>query len=85
MAIVRGIHRRPVNSPHKGPVKRKMFPFDDVIMHKNNYSGTLQLIQITAIALKVANRSKPAVAVTWTSPIETKVTEASTKYSRLPI
>ena len=27
-----GIHRRPVNSPHKGPVTRKMFPFDDVIM-----------------------------------------------------
>ena len=23
----------PVNSPHKGPVMRKMFPFDDVIMH----------------------------------------------------
>ena len=23
----------PVNSPHKGPVSRKMFPFDDVIMH----------------------------------------------------
>ena len=22
-----------VNSPHKGPVTRKMFPFDDVIMH----------------------------------------------------
>ena len=22
----------PVNSPHKGPVMRKMFPFDDVIM-----------------------------------------------------
>ena len=22
----------PVNSPHKGPVARKMFPFDDVIM-----------------------------------------------------
>ena len=30
--IVRGIHRSPVNSLHKGPVKRKMFPFDDVIM-----------------------------------------------------
>ena len=27
-----GIHRPPVNSPHKGPVTRKMFPFDDVIM-----------------------------------------------------
>ena len=24
----------PVNSPHKGPVTRKMFPFDDVIMTK---------------------------------------------------
>ena len=32
LAFVKGIHRWPVNSPHKGPVKRKMFPFDDVIM-----------------------------------------------------
>ena len=24
----------PVNSPHKGPVTRKMFPFDDVIMDR---------------------------------------------------
>ena len=32
LAFVRGIHRRPLNSPHKWPVTRKMFPFDDVIM-----------------------------------------------------
>ena len=32
LAFVRGIHRGPVNSPHKGSVTRKMFPFDDVIM-----------------------------------------------------
>ena len=32
LAIVRGIHRGPVNSPHKWPVTRKMFPFDDIIM-----------------------------------------------------
>ena len=32
LAIVWGIHRGPVNSPHKWPVTRKMFPFDDVIM-----------------------------------------------------
>ena len=32
LAFVRGIHQRPVNSPHKWPVTRKMFPFDDVIM-----------------------------------------------------
>ena len=29
---MQGIHRGPVNSPHKWPVTRKMFPFDDVIM-----------------------------------------------------
>ena len=30
--LLRGSHRWPVNSPHKGPVTRSMFPFDDVIM-----------------------------------------------------
>ena len=32
LAFVWGIHRGPVNSPHKWPVTRKMIPFDDVIM-----------------------------------------------------
>ena len=32
LVFVREIHRSPVNSPHKWPVTRKMFPFDDVIM-----------------------------------------------------
>ena len=32
LAFVRGIHRWPVNSPHKWPVTRKLFPLDDVIM-----------------------------------------------------
>ena len=32
LAFVWGIHRGPVNSPHKWPVTRKMFPFDDDIM-----------------------------------------------------
>ena len=31
LAFVRGIYRGPVNSPHKGPVTRIMFPFDDVM------------------------------------------------------
>ena len=35
LAFVRRIHRGPVNSPHKRPVTRKMFPFDDVIMGEN--------------------------------------------------
>ena len=33
-AFVWGIHRWPVNSPHIGPVARKMFTFDNVIMHR---------------------------------------------------
>ena len=32
LAFVRGIHRGPVNSPHKWPVTRNCFSFDDVIM-----------------------------------------------------
>ena len=32
LTFVWGIHRWPVNSPHKCPVTRKMFPFDDVII-----------------------------------------------------
>ena len=39
LAFVRGIHRGPVNSPHKWPVTRKMFPFDDVIMFWLIFSG----------------------------------------------
>ena len=30
--FVRGIHRWPVNSPHKRSITRNMFPFDDAIM-----------------------------------------------------
>ena len=32
LAFLGGIHRWPVNSPHKGPVTRKVFSFDDVII-----------------------------------------------------
>ena len=49
LACVRGIHRRSVNSPHKLPVTRKMFPFDDVIMQRDKKSQTAWL-------LKCANR-----------------------------
>ena len=36
LTFVRGIHQGPVKSPHKWPVTRKMFPFDDVIMFNDN-------------------------------------------------
>ena len=43
LAFVWGIHRWPVNSPHKRPVIRKMSPFDDVIMYNTNYGILLYL------------------------------------------
>ena len=38
LAFVSEIYQWPVNSPHKGPVMRKMFPFEEVIMidHKSS-------------------------------------------------
>ena len=36
LAFVRENHRWEVNSPHKWPITRKMFPFDDVIMARHS-------------------------------------------------
>ena len=46
LAFVRGIHRWPVNSPHKGPVTRKVFPFDDVNMNILWMAHTLTMINL---------------------------------------
>ena len=48
--LCEGIHRGPVNSPHKWPVAQKMFPFDDVIMSSvrdcsNSIANALELLQ----------------------------------------
>ena len=53
LAFERGIHRWPVNSQHKCPETRKMFPFDDVIM-KTDYSQSityLVLVNFTRIGV----------------------------------
>ena len=50
LAFVWEIHRRPVNFPHKWPVTRKMFPFDDVIMKvddSNRYAQDRKSAPIT--------------------------------------
>ena len=54
LALVWGIHQWPMNSPHKGPVTRKMFPFDrhhDVIMKiwLLELRNLMQFIQYTII------------------------------------
>ena len=51
LAFVRGIHRWPVNSPHKRPVTRKMFPFDDVIMRNGWQHGWYNNMEIWAITV----------------------------------
>ena len=46
LAVVRGIHQRPLDSPHKGPVTQKMFPFDDIIMVLNRWPSLLTCMYI---------------------------------------
>ena len=41
LAFVKGIHQRPMDSFHKGPVTRKMFPFDDNIMCYNRQGALI--------------------------------------------
>ena len=47
LAFVQGIHRGPVNTPHKWPVTRKMSSFDDVIMGPVMFSLPYHWIHIT--------------------------------------
>ena len=47
-----GIHRSPVNSPHKWPVTRKMFPFDDVIINWHCCSETASCMLIISQPMK---------------------------------
>ena len=70
LAFVRWTHWWAVNSPHKGLVRRKMFPFDDVIMvcvnhpvffcnfysHWQNQLIGLIMLSWLLILLKVRNK-----------------------------
>ena len=60
LSFVRGIHRSPVNSPHKWPVTRKMFPYDDVIMISP---------QSTAANRSLFHRSETVVILKKFSPL----------------
>ena len=59
LAFVWGIHRRPMNSPHKWPVTRKMFSLDDVIMPMILFIKLHLIvlhIDISASEIKMCNR-----------------------------
>ena len=51
LAFMWGIHRWPVYSPHKGPVTRKMFPFDDVTIQ----TGTFPFREASKLTQKAFN------------------------------
>ena len=56
LTSVRGIHRWPVNSPHKWPVTRKMLPFDDIFMNiciENKIPNCFVSLTITIVTKKL--------------------------------
>ena len=63
---MRGIHRGPVNSPHKWPVTRKMFPFDDVIMLYDKTSSLTPCLAIVHRDKKHQVESGPCFIHTFT-------------------
>ena len=67
LAFVRGIHRGPGKSPHKWPVTRKIFPFDDVIMRcscdltcisHGRYHDCINLVHVEWAALSTERFSR---------------------------
>ena len=66
LAFVRGIHWWPMNYSHKGPVTRKMFQFDDVIME----SQQQEHVDEKWIECTIANRklaSSGASIIKWSN------------------
>ena len=65
LAFVRGIHRWPVDSPHRGRVTRKMFPFDDVIMSSMMFTGGCITLEnhgrIISIETKIVIHGEPYI------------------------
>ena len=73
LAFVRGTHRWPVNSSHKGPVMRKMFPFVDVIVTRNCRSWStnvrIPLSPTTKIRMARVTLSFDLLTGKWSSPM----------------
>ena len=67
LAFVWGIHRWPVNSPHKWPVTRKMFPFDDVIIRQIDMFERGQYIRKQLICLSLMDLSSHSIVVSHCS------------------
>ena len=85
--FVRGIHRWPVNSRHKEPMTRKMFPFDDFIMRglTDDAMGVLQtsLLQKVRGRVKISDKVPMQLDVCFYSTQETNQLLSSHETERL--
>ena len=68
LAIVRWIHLWQVNAPHKGPVTRKMFPFDDIIMLWQDQVCRCQIWPISGKQASGWDMLHPYVSIKFTKP-----------------
>ena len=79
LAFVWGIHRGPVNSPHKWPVTRGSFPFDDAIMR---ICASVNWVSIgSGHGLSPVRRQ----AITWTNKAALSIGPLGTNFSKIPI
>ena len=66
LVFVREIHLWPVNSSHKWPVTRKMFPFDDVIIQQltaNSFILISARCNLWKFYLRMFHHSKPVFSM----------------------
>ena len=71
LAFMWGEHRWLVNSPHKVPVTRKMFPFDDVIMRDGRSSLELLALAICWVTMIMFSATWPYLPYEWITTIWT--------------
>ena len=79
LAFVRGIHRGPVNSPHKWPVTRKMFSFDDVIMAIQIW-WTSRIVVIKLLAIRSHQTFVHATTGHWSCHVQNFESSAFSKF-----
>ena len=87
LAFVRGIHRWPVTSLHKGPIMWKLFPFDDVIMVwvaiKGHCNVTTSSLVILTMYLTIPTRTARWVGVFRSHDTAIGVQTKNTRWSQL--
>ena len=80
LAFVQGIHRGPVNSPHKWPVTRKIFPFHDVIVDSHELANKKILCII--LILKTCIKGAPLLTHSITMPTHYALIKSSVLIQR---